>query len=199
MKDAGLEARQIDNGGYPLVYGEWTGVPGKPTILFYGHYDVQPADPLELWDNPPFEPTVIGDEIIARGATDDKGQSFAHLKAVAAILAERGSLPINVKFIIEGEEESGGEAIDRFVRDRLGRRQGVDATGAGPGAEKIERLFTEYVREVAPPGVEVEVTAHHGAAPVLLETEGPVVQGTLGALYPQREHLAEANLILDQR
>ena len=128
MKEAGLEARQIDCGvGYPLIYGEWNGAPGKPTILFYGHYDVQPADPLELWDNPPFEPTVVGDELFARGATDDKGQSFAHLKAVGAMLAERGSLPVNVKFIVEGEEESGGETIEQFVTEDAGNLLACDA------------------------------------------------------------------------
>ena len=337
MKDAGLEARLIrSENGYPLVYGEWLGAPGKPTILFYGHYDVQPADPLELWDHPPFEPTVDGDEIVARGATDDKGQSFAHLKAVAAVLAERGSLPINVKFVIEGEEESGGESIDRFVREDAGKLLACDAvfisdsamyspgqpsliyglkglaymeikvsgpnrdlhsgsfggavmnplnalsqivaqlrdaqTGrvlipgfyddvleiegwerqefasldfdeeiyrqdlgvpevfgeqgystlervwarptcdvngifggySGQGAktvlpawggakismrlvpdqdpEEIERLFTDYVRSLVPRGVEVEVSAHHGAGPVLLETEGPVVEAAMAAM-----------------
>ncbi|MCP3958582.1 MAG: dipeptidase [bacterium] len=338
MKDAGLEARLIDSahGGYPLVYGEWSGAPGKPTILFYGHYDVQPADPIELWEHPPFEPAVVGDRIYARGATDDKGQSFAHLKAVAAMLAERGSLPINVKFIIEGEEESGGETIDHFVSEDAGELLACDAvfisdsamyapgqpsliyglkglaymeikvtgpnrdlhsgsfggavtnplnalaqivgqlrdakTGrilipgfyddvleiedwersefaafdfdeeayrgelgvpelfgeegyttlertwvrptcdvngifggyAGHGAktvlpawggakvsmrlvpdqdlEKIERLFTEYVQSIAPQGVEVEVTSHHGGQPVLLATEGPVVDAAMAAM-----------------
>ena len=337
MRAAGLEARRIDSdAGYPLVYGEWLGAPGKPTVLFYGHYDVQPADPLELWDNPPFEPTVVGDELVARGATDDKGQSFAHLKAVAATLAERGSLPINVKFIIEGEEESGGESIDRFVTEDAGKLLACDAvfisdsamyspgqpsliyglkglaymeikvsgpnrdlhsgsfgggvanplnaltqivarlrdpetgriliTGfyddvlpleawerkefanltfdeaaycsdlgvpavfgeegystlervwtrptcdvngifggyAGQGAKtvlpawggakvsmrlvpnqdphKIERLFKDYVREISPPGVTVEVDAHHGALPVLVETEGPIVEAAMAAM-----------------
>ena len=126
MKDAGLTAKIIETEGYPLVYGEWNGAPGKPTLLFYGHYDVQPADPIELWRNPPFEPTVEGDTLVARGATDDKGQSFAHLKAVAAMLAERGTLPVNVKFIVEGEEESGGEAIDRFVTEDAGRQLKCD-------------------------------------------------------------------------
>ena len=116
MSDVGLTTEIIETEGYPLVYGEWMGAPGKPTVLFYGHYDVQPADPLELWNNPPFEPTVEGDKLFARGATDDKGQSFAHIKAVGAMLAERGSLPVNVKFLIEGEEESGGEAIEAYVR-----------------------------------------------------------------------------------
>lgn len=129
MEDAGLKARLVatEGEGYPLVYGEWSGAPGKPTLLFYGHYDVQPADPIELWRNPPFEPTREGDLLVARGATDDKGQSFAHLKAVAAILAERGSLPVNVKFIVEGEEESGGETIEHFVTEDAGKLLACDA------------------------------------------------------------------------
>jgi acetylornithine deacetylase/succinyl-diaminopimelate desuccinylase-like protein len=115
MREAGLTAEKIDTAGNPLIYAEWLNAPGKPTVLFYGHYDVQPVDPIEEWRNPPFEPTVEGDHLVARGATDDKGQSFAHLKAVEAMLAERGRLPVNVKFIIEGEEESGGASIDAFV------------------------------------------------------------------------------------
>ena len=337
MREAGLNTQEIEwEEGHPLVYGEWLGAPGKPTVLFYGHYDVQPADPLDLWHNDPFEPTVVGDELIARGATDDKGQSFAHLKAVAAILAEKGSLPINVKFIIEGEEESGGESIDGFVVDdasklldcdlvfisdsamyspgqpsliyglkglaymeikvsgpnrdlhsgsfggavvnplnalahivtglhdpRSGRilipgfyddvvaleewerqefatlgfdeeayrrdlgvselvgeegystleriwgRPTCDVNGifggySGQGAKtvlpswggakvsmrlvpdqdprKIERLFADYVRDLSPSGVDVEVTAIHGAAPVLLQTEGPLVEAALAGM-----------------
>ncbi len=129
LKKAGLETRQIDNGGKPLVYAEWLGAPGKKTILFYGHYDVQPADPVELWRHDPFEPTreEDGKVIVARGATDDKGQSYTHVKAVAAMLAERGSLPVNVKFIIEGEEESGGDAIEKFVREEGARVLQCDA------------------------------------------------------------------------
>jgi acetylornithine deacetylase/succinyl-diaminopimelate desuccinylase-like protein len=127
MRAAGLTAERIDTAGHPLVYGEWLGAPGKPTILFYGHYDVQPVDPIELWRHPPFEPAVEGDNLVARGATDDKGQSFAHLKAVAAMLAERGSLPVNVKFLVEGEEEAGGQAIDAYVRQDGGKRLAADA------------------------------------------------------------------------
>ena len=113
LREAGLTAERIDTAGYPLVYAEWLGAPGKPTVLFYGHYDVQPVDPIELWRHPPFEPTVEGDKLVARGATDDKGQSYAHVKAIAAMLRERGRLPVNVKFLIEGEEESGGAAIEK--------------------------------------------------------------------------------------
>lgn len=115
---AGLATEKIATAGHPLVYAEWLGAgPGRPTVLFYGHYDVQPPDPLGEWRHPPFEPTIEGEWIVARGSTDDKGQSYAHVKAVEAMLAERGALPVNVKFIVEGEEESGGEAIEKFVRE----------------------------------------------------------------------------------
>jgi len=126
MREAGLRAERIDTAGHPLVYGEWLGAPGKPTVLFYGHYDVQPVDPVELWRHPPFEPTVEGDKLVARGATDDKGQSYAHVKAVGAMLAERGSLPVNVKFLVEGEEEAGGQSIDDYVRQDGGRKLAAD-------------------------------------------------------------------------
>jgi len=127
LRRAGLQGELIETAGNPLVYAEWLGAPGKPTVLFYGHYDVQPPDPLELWRHPPFEPTVEGDKLVARGATDDKGQSYAHVKGVAALLAERGSLPVNVKFLVEGEEESGGESIDRYVKEDGGKRLACDA------------------------------------------------------------------------
>jgi acetylornithine deacetylase/succinyl-diaminopimelate desuccinylase-like protein len=126
LRGAGLTAERIKTSGQPLVYGEWLGAPGKPTVLFYGHYDVQPVDPVELWRHPPFEPTVEGDKLVARGATDDKGQSFAHVKGVAATLAQRGKLPVNVKFLIEGEEESGGQSIDRYVREDGGKKLACD-------------------------------------------------------------------------
>lgn len=336
LETAGLDARLIKTDGNPLVYAEWKGAEGKPTLLFYGHYDVQPADPLEEWRNDPFEPTVEGRNLVARGATDDKGQSFAHCKAVAAILAERGELPVNVKFILEGEEESGGEAIDKFVKEDAGKLLACDGvvvsdssmyapgqpsllyglkgmvymeirvkgpnrdlhSGSFGGAvtnpvnalahiiaqlrdpetgkiqipnfyddvrpvedwerkefaslpfdadeykneigvpelvgeegyttlehvwarptcdvngifggymaegaktiipawggakvsmrlvpdqepKKIEKLFTDYVKKVAPRGVEVDVISHHGADPVLLETSGPVVEAAMAGM-----------------
>ena len=127
MEEAGLTARRIDAGGHPLVYGEWSEAgPDAPTVLFYGHYDVQPVDPVDEWRHPPFEPTREGDDLVARGATDDKGQSYTHLKAVEAVLAERGRLPVNVKFLVEGEEESGGEAIDSWVRGEGADELGCD-------------------------------------------------------------------------
>ena len=128
VRSAGFDTEYIDDGegGPPLVYGEWLGAPGKPTVLIYGHYDVQPVDPLDKWRNPPFEPTLEGDSLVARGTTDDKGQLFCHLKAVEAILAERGALPVNVKLLIEGEEESGGDSVDRCLR-RHASRMACDA------------------------------------------------------------------------
>src|SRR5688572_21338193 len=126
MRDAGLKAELIQTKGNPLVYGEWLGAPGKPTVLFYGHYDVQPVDPIDEWRHPPFEPAHENGNLVARGATDDKGQSYTHLKAVEALLASRGSLPVNVKFLVEGEEESGGGAIERFVREDGGKRLACD-------------------------------------------------------------------------
>jgi acetylornithine deacetylase/succinyl-diaminopimelate desuccinylase-like protein len=102
--------------GNPVVYGEWLQAPGAPTILFYGHYDVQPVDPLNLWESPPFEATIRDGEIYARGAADDKGQVFMHLKAVEAHLKQNGRLPVNMKFILEGEEEVGSVNLDEFIR-----------------------------------------------------------------------------------
>ena len=101
--------------GYPLVYGEWLGQPGKPTVLIYGHYDVQPADPLELWTSDPFEPVIRDGKIWARGSDDNKGQNFIHIKAVEAFFKTKGTLPVNVKFILEGEEENGSESITKFI------------------------------------------------------------------------------------
>ena len=96
LRTAGLEAEAIETDGNPLIYAEWMKAEGKPTVLFYGHYDVQPADPIEEWRNPPFEPTEEGDLLVCRGATDDKGQSLTHVKAVEALLETRGELPVNV-------------------------------------------------------------------------------------------------------
>jgi acetylornithine deacetylase/succinyl-diaminopimelate desuccinylase-like protein len=116
LSRAGLDgARLIEGEGNPLVFAEWTKAPGKPTLLLYGHYDVQPPDPLDEWTSPPFEPAIRDGNIYARGAADDKGQLFILMEAVGRILRETGKLPVNVKFLIEGEEESGGEHIEKYV------------------------------------------------------------------------------------
>src|SRR4051795_13607454 len=117
MRRIGMQnVRLIETPGFPVVYGDWLGASGAPTILFYGHYDVQPVDPLNLWESPPFEATVRDGEIYARGSADDKGQVFMHLKAVEAHLKQAGRLPVNMKFILEGEEEVGSEHLDDFIK-----------------------------------------------------------------------------------
>ena len=108
--------------GHPIVYGEWLHAPGAPTVLVYCHYDVQPVDPLDLWESPPFEPIIVGNRIQARGASDDKGQIHLHLMALEALFATQGRLPVNLRIVFEGEEESSSVHLDGWLesnRDRL--------------------------------------------------------------------------------
>lgn len=119
MRAIGLEHVEIiATSGHPLVYGDWLHAAGKPTVLCYGHYDVQPPDPLHEWTTPPFEPTERNGNLYARGAVDDKGQMYMHIKALESLMKTgNGKLPLNVRLLIEGEEEVGGESIARFVRE----------------------------------------------------------------------------------
>ena len=115
---AGLEnVEVIPTVLHPLVYAEWMHAPGKPTVLCYGHYDVQPPDPLEQWVSPPFEPTLRDGNIYARGSADDNGQMYMHVKAVEALRAVHGTLPLNLKFLLEGEEEVGGVSVAQYVAE----------------------------------------------------------------------------------
>ena len=116
FKSMGLATETIPTAGHPLVYAESPPVPGKPVVLAYGHYDVQPPEPLDEWISPPFEPTVREGNIFARGATDDKGQMLTHVKSVEAWLKSGNKLPLQVKFLIEGEEEVGSEHLGPFVK-----------------------------------------------------------------------------------
>ncbi|MFY3791310.1 dipeptidase [Ureibacillus sp. MALMAid1270] len=116
LKKLSIENVSIDETkGHPVVYGEWLHAEGKPTILFYGHYDVQPVDPLNLWDSEPFNPEIRDNKLFARGSSDDKGQVFMHLKMIEALFATEGTLPVNVKFIYEGEEEIGSPNLPAYV------------------------------------------------------------------------------------
>ncbi|PYZ92880.1 peptidase M20 [Salipaludibacillus keqinensis] len=118
LKEIGFQSVEIiETGGHPLVYGEWLEAKDAPTALFYGHYDVQPADPYELWDSEPFEPTVRNGKLFARGASDDKGQVFMHLAVCEAYMKTEGRLPVNVKVCIEGEEEIGSENLVPFLKN----------------------------------------------------------------------------------
>ncbi|PWH17454.1 MAG: dipeptidase [Anaerolineae bacterium] len=116
LKTLGIEKVDIlPTTGHPIVYGEWLGAPGKPTVLVYGHYDVQPADPLELWHSAPFSPEVRGENLYGRGASDMKGQVMAVLNALRAVKETSGSFPVNLKFLIEGEEEIGSPSLPKFL------------------------------------------------------------------------------------
>ena len=118
MEAAGLAARVEETEGHPVVLGEWRGKPGAPTVLIYGHYDVQPAEPLDEWTSPPFDPVVRDGRVFARGSADNKGQFFLHLKAIQALMESTGALPVNVVFLVEGEEEIGSPNLVPFVERR---------------------------------------------------------------------------------
>jgi acetylornithine deacetylase/succinyl-diaminopimelate desuccinylase-like protein len=124
LRSIGIEHVEVsETGGLPIVYGDWLRAPGAPTVIVYGHYDVQPVDPLDLWDSPPFEPVVRDGRMLARGAADDKGQVHMHVRAAEAVLVTRGRLPINLRFVFEGEEESTSPNFAPWLeanRDRLG-------------------------------------------------------------------------------
>jgi len=142
LVEAGCDAEIVATEGHPIVFGSWTKAAGAPTALVYGHYDVQPADPLDQWITPPFEPTIRDGRIYARGATDDKGQFFTHVKSAEAWLKTLGSLPVNVKYVIEGEEEVGSNHLENFLadnRDKVACDVAVvsDTSQFGPGLPAV--------------------------------------------------------------
>src|SRR5689334_1020914 len=113
--------RVLPTGGHPVVYAEWQHAPGRPTVLLYGHFDVQPVDPVEEWESPPFAPAVRDGRLYARGATDDKGNLLLPVLAVEALLKTAGTLPVNVKFLLEGQEEIGSPQLPRFLEQERAR------------------------------------------------------------------------------
>ncbi|HET9225567.1 MAG TPA: M20/M25/M40 family metallo-hydrolase, partial [Thermoanaerobaculia bacterium] len=159
MRQAGLDAEIHPTDGHPIVLGEWRGAPGAPTVLIYGHYDVQPAEPFDLWTSPPFEPAVRDGRIYARGATDDKGQLFLHLKALEAHLKTRGRLPVNVVVVAEGEEEVGSQHLVPFVETHADRLR-CDAVVISDGT-----MFA--------PGVPALGCALRGMAYFQIDVQGP--------------------------
>jgi acetylornithine deacetylase/succinyl-diaminopimelate desuccinylase-like protein len=167
MQQAGIENVEImPTGGHPVVYGDWRHEPGKPTILIYGHFDTQPVDPEELWKTPPFTPAIEGDRIYARGASDDKGNMFVPIVAVEALLKGEGALPLNLKFLFEGQEEIGSPQLPPFMaehRQRFACDMAVSADG-GQWAEDQPEL-TVAARGLCALQVDVkgpEVDLHSG-------------------------------------
>ncbi|WFU71199.1 M20/M25/M40 family metallo-hydrolase [Bradyrhizobium sp. CB2312] len=146
----GLDALMIPTSGHPMVMGRWERAPGAPTILLYGHYDVQPPDPLEAWISPPFEPTIRDGRVYARGAGDNKGQHFANLLALESHLAVHGRLPCNVLVLLEGEEETGSPHIADFLRaNRDLLKADLVVTADGPLHEAGQPIITYGVRGIA--------------------------------------------------
>ncbi|MEH7253482.1 dipeptidase [Neobacillus niacini] len=118
LQNIGMEHVEIvQTKGHPIIYADWLHQENAPTVLVYGHYDVQPVDPIDLWETPPFEPNIRDEKIFARGATDDKGQTFLHIKAVESLLKVENKLPVNLKFCIEGEEEIGSPHLPQFLSE----------------------------------------------------------------------------------
>ena len=142
FRGLGMSPEICETAGHPIVYAEHCQAPGAPTVLVYGHYDVQPPDPLDLWETPPFEPTRRNGNLYARGATDDKGQMFTHVKSAEAWLKTVGKLPVNLKFLIEGEEEVGSEHLDDFIASNRAKLKAdvcviSDTSQFGPGLPAI--------------------------------------------------------------
>ncbi|HEY8057000.1 MAG TPA: dipeptidase [Terriglobales bacterium] len=169
----------------PILYADWLHAPGQPTVLFYGHYDVQPPDPLGEWITPPFEPTVRDGNLYARGAADDKGQVYAQVQAMDAWMQSEHKLPVNVKFLIEGEEEVGGEAVDAYVRQN---RKALacdcvvvsDTAMFAPGLPSLDvglrgMVYTEV--EVQGPGRDLHSGLYGGVAPNPFEALARMITG----------------------
>ena len=172
MRKIGLQTIEvIPTAGHPVVLGEWRGAPGAPTLLLYGHYDVQPPEPLDEWKSPPFEPVVRDGKLFARGSVDDKGQVYLHLKAVEAHLAANGTLPVNVVFLIEGEEEVGSPNLGAFLAANAGRLKCdavmiSDTTMFAPGLPSITvglRGLAYMEVRVQGPSVDLHSGAYGGA------------------------------------
>src|ERR1700685_791374 len=174
LRAAGLENVEITpTKMHPLVYGESLHAPGKPTILFYGHYDVQPAEPLDLWTTPAFEPSVLDGKLFGRGTADDKGQVHIHIKALEALKNQTGKLPLNVKVMIEGEEEVGSVSLWDFVqsnRERLKADALVvsDTSMLAKGVPSVTyglRGLNYYQVEISGPAQDLHSGVFGGAVP----------------------------------
>jgi acetylornithine deacetylase/succinyl-diaminopimelate desuccinylase-like protein len=184
----GVELIEGTNTQNPLIYAEWLGAPGKLTLILYGHYDVQPPDPLDEWKSPPFEPEVRDKNIYARGAVDDKGQVYLLVKAVEGFLRGEGKLPVNVKFLIEGEEEVGGEHIEAYVRGKPARLKAdaaviCDTEMFAPDLPTITTglrglVYTEL--EVRGAGHDLHSGMYGGAAPNPVHALAQIIMGLKG-------------------
>ena len=185
LQGMGFETEMVAGGGRPLVYAEWLQAPDAPTILVYGHYDVQPADPIELWDSPPFEPSMRDGNVYARGSSDDKGQLMVSIAAAETLLRSTGGLPVNLKFLIEGEEESGGEVVAAYLQSHGERltadiAQIADGTMFAAGVPTIDTglrgiVYTEITARGA--SSDLHSGVYGGVAPNPLNALAHVIAG----------------------
>lgn len=194
LTDAGADNVEIcPTAGYPIVYGEKIFDPSLPTVLVYGHYDVQPADPLELWDTPPFEPTVRDGKIYARGAADDKGQFYMHVKAFE-YMVQNNELACNVKFMIEGEEEVGSANLGIFVRENKERLKADVIVISDTSMISLETPSLETgLRGLS--YVEVEVTGpnrdlHSGVYGGAVANPATILAKMIASLHDEKNHIA---------
>src|ERR1700744_1256281 len=194
LKDAGADKVEVcQTAGYPIVYGEKITDPSKPTVLVYGHYDVQPADPLELWKTPPFEPTIRDGKIYARGACDDKGQFYMHVKAFE-LMMQTGTLPCNIKFMIEGEEEGGSSNLSIFVKQNKTRLKADVVLISDTSMISMENPSLETgLRGLS--YIEVEVTGpnrdlHSGLYGGAVANPATILAKMIASLHDENHHIA---------
>lgn len=194
LEEAGADKVEVcQTAGYPIVYGEKLIDPNLPTVLVYGHYDVQPADPLELWDTPPFEPTVRDGKIYARGAADDKGQFYMHVKAFEYMMREQ-ELPCNIKFMIEGEEEVGSSNLGTFVKENKARLSADVIVISDTAMISLEQPSIETgLRGLS--YVEVEVTGpnrdlHSGVYGGAVANPATILSKMIASLHDENNHIA---------
>lgn len=195
LQSLGLRnVQRLEAGGHPAIYGEWLDAPGKPTFLIYGHYDVQPPDPLEKWATPPFEATIRNERIYARGVSDDKAPSLIALEAIGAFLKQEGALPVNVKVMLEGEEETGSATLGALCR-RYADLLASDAVISADGARWRSDLPTITVATRGNAGFEFTVTTaskdlhsgrYGGAVPNALH----VMAGLVASLHDRHGGIA---------
>ena len=211
LRTAGLENVTVhQTGGNPIVYGDWLHAPaGAPTVIVYGHYDVQPVDPLDLWESPPFTPIVKGRRMQARGASDDKGQIMIHVAALDALLATRGGAPINLKYVFEGEEESSSVHLDPWLkanRERLAADLAVISDtgffdGNRPAITVALRGIAAFQLDVTGPGVDLHSGSYGGTvenpiyalAAIIAQLKGPDGRIRVPGFYDDVRALSEAD------
>jgi len=188
LQRLGFRVETIETGGHPILWGVGPEVPGAPTVLCYGHYDVQPPDPIGEWVSPPFEPTVRNGDLFARGTADDKGQVFTAVAALEALVATRGSLPVNVRYLVEGEEETGSKGLTELLtrepeRTRAAAVLVTDTNIVAPGRPSVDAALRGIIHadiHVRTLAADLHSGIYGGAAPNAIETVWHILERLKG-------------------